>query len=59
MSKLRCHISMSLAMQGAGRLDGPDLLEPHLRVPEVVEQASAAAEQHPDDVTHLKYRSVG
>jgi hypothetical protein len=29
----------------AGRLDGPDLLELHLRVPEVVEEASTVAEQ--------------
>ena len=29
-----------------GRLDGPDLLELHLRVPEVVEEAGPVAEQH-------------
>ena len=34
-------------MGDAGRLDGPDLLELHLRVLEVVEEASTVAE-HPD-----------
>jgi hypothetical protein len=34
----------------AGRLDGPDLLELHLRVPEVVEEASTVAEHHRNDV---------
>ena len=34
----------------AGRLDGPDLLELHLRVPEVVEEASTVAEQYWNDV---------
>lgn len=37
-------------MGDAGRLDGPDLLEPHLRVPEVVEEASTVAAHHRDDV---------
>ena len=37
-------------MGDAGRLDGPDLLELHLRVPEVVEEASTVAEQHWNDV---------
>ena len=41
-------------MGDAGRLDGPDLLELHLRVPEVVEEASTVAEQHRDDV-ELKF----
>ena len=30
--------------------DGPNLLEPHVRVPEVVEGARAASEQHRNDV---------
>src|SRR6267378_1212246 len=38
----------------AGRLDGPDLLELHLRVPEVVEEASTVAEHHRNDV-ELKF----
>src|SRR5205823_8243531 len=33
-------------VRDAGRLDGPDLLELHLCVPEVVEEASTIAEQH-------------
>ena len=33
-----------LEVGDAGRLDGPDLLELHLRVPEVVEEASTVAE---------------
>ena len=37
-------------MGDAGCLDGPDLLELHLRVPEVVEEASTVAEQHRYDV---------
>ena len=37
-------------MGDAGRLDGPDLLELHLRVPEVVEEASTVAEHHRNDV---------
>lgn len=41
-------------MRDAGRLDGPDLLELHLRVPEIVEEASTVAEQHRDDV-ELKF----
>ena len=32
-------------MCDAGRLDGPDLLKLHLRVPEVAEDASTLAEQ--------------
>src|SRR3954470_5992678 len=39
-----------LEVGDAGRLDGPDLLELHLRVPEVVEEASTVAEHHRDDV---------
>src|SRR3977135_2158241 len=39
-----------LEVGDAGRLDGPDLLELHLRVPEVVEEATAVAEQHGNDV---------
>jgi hypothetical protein len=38
----------------AGRLDGPDLLELHLRVPEVVEEASTVPEHHGNDV-ELKF----
>jgi hypothetical protein len=34
----------------AWRLDGPNLLELHLRVPEVVEEASTVAEQYWNDV---------
>ena len=37
-------------MGDAGRFDGPDLLELHLRVPEVVEEASTVAEQDWNDV---------
>jgi len=33
-------------VRDAGCLDGADLLEPHVRVPEVIEEASAAAEHH-------------
>src|SRR5437899_7708853 len=43
-----------LEVGDAGRLDGPDLLELHLRVPEVVEEASTVAQQHRDDV-ELKF----
>jgi hypothetical protein len=39
-----------LEVGDAGCLDGPDLLELHLRVPEVVEEASTIAEHHRDDV---------
>src|ERR671931_379881 len=39
-----------LEVRDAGRLDGPDLLELHLRVPEVVEEASTVAEQHWNNV---------
>src|SRR5665809_137400 len=39
-----------LEVGDAGRLDGPDLLELHLRVPEVVEEASTVAEHHRNDV---------
>jgi hypothetical protein len=35
----------------AGRLDGPDLLQPHIRAPELVQEARTAAEQHRDDVS--------
>src|SRR3981081_1139381 len=38
----------------AGRLDGPDLLELHLRVLEVVEETSTVAEHHRNDV-ELKF----
>src|ERR1700730_898732 len=48
-----CHRPV-LEVGDAGRLDGPDLLELHLRVPEVVEEASTVAEQHRDDV-ELKF----
>ena len=34
----------------AGRLDGPDLLELYLCVPEVVEETSTVAEHHGNDV---------
>jgi hypothetical protein len=37
-----CHHPV-LEVSDAGRLDGPDLLELHLRVPEVVEEASTVA----------------
>ncbi len=37
-------------MGDAGRLDGPDLLELHVPVPEVVEEASTVAEQQWNDV---------
>src|SRR5918992_6202924 len=40
-----CHHPV-LEVGDAGRLDGPDLLELHLRVPEVVEETSTVAEQH-------------
>jgi hypothetical protein len=39
-----------LDVRDAGRLDGPDLLELHLRVPAIGEQASAVTEQHRNDV---------
>src|SRR6266545_4539035 len=44
-----CHHPV-LEVGDAGRLDGPDLLELHLRVPEVVEEASTVAEQYWNDV---------
>jgi hypothetical protein len=44
-----CHHSV-LEVRDAGRLDGPDLLKLHLRVPEVVEEASTVAEQHWNNV---------
>src|ERR671914_2898831 len=44
-----CHHPV-LEVGDAGRLDGPDLLELHLRVPEVVEETSTAAEKHRNDV---------
>jgi hypothetical protein len=37
-------------VRDAGRLDGPDLLKLHLRVPEVVEEANTVAEQHWNNV---------
>ena len=37
-------------MRDAGRLDGPNLLELHRRVAEVVEEAGTAAEQYWNDV---------
>jgi len=37
-------------VRDAGRLDRPDLLELHLRGPEVVEEASTVAEQYRNDV---------
>ncbi len=37
-------------MCDAGRLDGPDLLESHIRLPEVVEEPRTATEQHRNDV---------
>src|SRR5438132_1204954 len=48
-----CHHPV-LEVSDAGRLDGPDLLELHLRVPEVVEQASTVAEHHRNDM-ELKF----
>src|SRR5215208_923200 len=48
-----CHRPV-LEVGDAGRLDGPDLLELHLRVPEVVEEASTVAEHHRNDV-ELKF----
>src|SRR3954470_4442006 len=39
-----------LEVGDAGRLDGPDLLELHLRVPEVVEETSPVAKHHRNDV---------
>ena len=39
-----------LEVGDAGRLDGPDLFELHLRVPEVVEDPSTAAEHHRNHV---------
>src|SRR5438552_15637865 len=48
-----CHHPV-LEVGDAGRLDGPDLLDLHLRVPEVVEEASTVAEQHRKDV-ELKF----
>src|SRR3954470_14661541 len=39
-----------LEVGDAGRLDGPDLLELHLRAPEVVEEASTVAEHDRNDV---------
>src|SRR5881397_927892 len=44
-----CHHPV-LEVRDAGRLDGPDLLKLHLRVPEVVEEASTVAEQHWNNV---------
>src|SRR6266571_254792 len=46
--------ALVLEVGDAGRLDGPDLLELHLRVPEVVEEASTVAEHHRNDV-ELKF----
>jgi hypothetical protein len=37
-------------VRDAGRLDRPHLLQPDLGAPEVVEEASAAPEQHWNDV---------
>jgi hypothetical protein len=37
-------------VRDAGRLDGSDLLKLHLRVPEVVEEASTVAEHDWNDV---------
>ena len=48
-----CHHPV-LEVGDAGRLDGPDLLELHLRVPEVVEETSTVAEHHRNDV-ELKF----
>src|SRR6266508_376739 len=44
-----CHHPV-FEVRDAGRLDGPDLLEPYLRVPEVAEDASTVAEQHWNNV---------
>jgi hypothetical protein len=44
-----CHHPV-LEVGDAGRLDGPDLLEVHLRVPEVIEETSTVAEHHRIDV---------
>ena len=44
-----CH-DLVFEVRDAGGLDGTDLLELHLRVPEVVEEASAVAEQHWNNV---------
>src|ERR1700704_3746698 len=44
-----CHHPV-LEVGDAGRLDGPDLLELHLRVPDVVEEASTVAENRRNDV---------
>jgi len=43
----------------AGRLDGPDLLELHLRVPEVVEEASTVAERTTSSASPRSPRSLG
>src|SRR2546421_259362 len=48
-----CHHPV-LEVGDAGRLDGPDLLELHFRVPEVVEEASTVAEHHRNHV-ELKF----
>jgi hypothetical protein len=48
-----CHHPV-LEVGDAGRLDGPYLLELHLRVPEVVEEAGTVAEHHRNDV-ELKF----
>src|SRR5918992_1399786 len=48
-----CHRPV-LEVGDAGRLDGPDLLELHLRVPEVLEEASTVAEHHRNEV-ELKF----
>jgi hypothetical protein len=48
-----CHHPV-LEVGDAGRLDGPDLLELHLRVSEVVEETSTVAEHHRNDV-ELKF----
>src|SRR2546426_2147904 len=48
-----CHHPV-LEVGDAGRLNGPDLLELHLRAPEVVEEASTVAEHHRNDV-ELKF----
>src|SRR2546426_562645 len=48
-----CHHPV-LEVGDAGRLDAPDLLELHLRVPEVVEKTSTVAEHHRNDV-ELKF----
>src|SRR4029453_8813802 len=39
-----------LEVGDAGGLDGPDLLESHIRVPEIVEEARTATKQHRNDV---------